>query len=77
MQALGNNVIVEPTPQSNNGLIMNTSYSVLSIGSLVPTETIGYKMQIHVGARVLIADDALKTIGLTTYCSYSDIIAVI
>tara|TARA_R110001592_G_scaffold113905_3_gene313214 strand:+ start:2544 stop:2756 length:213 start_codon:yes stop_codon:yes gene_type:complete len=70
MQALGNNVIVEPTPTSDSGLIMNTSYSVLSIGSLVPT-------QINVGARVLIADDKLQTIGITTYCNYLDIIAVI
>jgi len=70
MQALGNNVIVEPTPTSDSGLIINTSYSVLSIGSLVSTP-------ISVGARVLIADDTLKTIGITTYCNYVDIIAVI
>jgi len=70
MQALGNNVIVEPTPQSDNGLIMNTSYSVLSIGSLVPT-------QISVGSRVLIESDSLKTEGVTKYCKFSDIIAVI
>ena len=70
MQALGNNVIVEPTPTSDSGLIINTSYSVLSIGSLVPT-------QISVGARVLISDEKLQTIGITTYCNYIDIIAVI
>jgi len=70
MQALGNNVIVEPTPQSDSGLIMNTSYSVLSIGSLVPT-------QISVGSRVLIESDSLKTEGITKYCKFSDIIAVI
>ncbi len=70
MQALGNNVIVEPTPQSDSGLIINTSYSVLSIGSLVPT-------QISVGSRVLIESDSLKTEGITKYCKFSDIIAVI
>ena len=71
MRALGNNVIVEPAKQSDSVLIViHPHYSVLSIGSLVPTS-------IRVGSKVLIADDKLHTIGTTTYCNCVDIIAVI
>ena len=71
MRALGNNIIVEPTSASSNGLIVNTQYKILSIGSLVPANAL------VVGARVLIESDSIKTEGVTQYCKFSDIIAVI